>query len=63
VGAVVGRILWSRIATGIGALLSVDLSPWVLVLVPAAVAAALLIGLFPAHQAARRRPAEVLRSE
>jgi putative ABC transport system permease protein len=63
VGVVVGRLLWRRIAISIGAPVSVDLSPWVLVLVPVAVGAALLIGLLPAQQAARRRPAEVLRSE
>ena len=63
VGAVIGRLIWRRIATSIGALISVELSPWVLVLVPAIVLAALLIGMLPAHQAARRRPVEVLRGE
>jgi putative ABC transport system permease protein len=63
VGTVVGRLLWRRIATSIGALVSIELPPWVLVLVPAALVAALVIGSLPAHQAARRRPAEVLRGE
>ena len=63
VGAVVGRLLWRRIATSIGAIVSVDLSPWVLVLVPATVVAALLIGLPAAYRAARRRPVDALRAE
>ena len=63
VGAVVGRLLWRRIASGIGAIISIDLSPWVLALVPAALAAALLIALYPAHRVASGRPAHVLRSE
>jgi FtsX-like permease family len=64
VGLAAGRLVWQGVADGIGAIVRVDLSPWIVVLVaPAAVIAGLLAATFPAHQVAHQRPAAVLRSE
>ena len=63
-GVVVGRLVWGRVADGLG-ISTTGAVPVIalMLLVPAAVVLANLIAALPARAAARTRPAVVLRSE
>jgi ABC-type lipoprotein release transport system permease subunit len=64
VGLLVGRLVWERIATGIGAVVRVDVPLAALVLGPAlAVGLGLALSLLTGRRASGLRPATVLRAE
>jgi predicted lysophospholipase L1 biosynthesis ABC-type transport system permease subunit len=62
-GLVAGRVAWRIIAEGLGTDASAQLPPWLLVVVPATIAIAVLTALVPAWHRVTRGPAEVLRRE
>jgi hypothetical protein len=63
-GIIVGRLLWSVVATGLGVDTAIDL-PWLAIVltIPAALVLVNLLALLPARAAARTSPAIVLRTE
>ena len=64
VGVLIGRVVWKRVADGVGALDLVSI-PWLaFVVIPAAALAAVaLAAAIIGYKAARLQPAAVLRSE
>jgi predicted lysophospholipase L1 biosynthesis ABC-type transport system permease subunit len=63
-GVIVGRVVWSRIADGLGISTAATVPTLALLLaIPAVVALVNLLAFFPARTAANTRPAVVLRSE
>jgi hypothetical protein len=64
VGLLAGRIVWERVATGIGAIVRVQVPVVALLLAPAiAIALGLALSLFAGRRASGLRPATVLRTE
>jgi hypothetical protein len=64
VGLLVGRLVWERIATGVGAVVRVDVPLAALVLAPAlAIGLGLGLALLTGRRASGLRPATVLRAE
>ena len=64
IGLLAGRIVWERVATGVGAIVRVHLPVVALLLAPAlAIALGLSLSLLTGHRAAGLRPALVLRAE
>ena len=63
-GIILGRLLWTFTATGLGVDTSVDLPwGWIALTIPVTFALVNLLALLPARAATRQRPAEILRSE
>ena len=63
-GLVVGRAIWRAVANFVPLAFQPPFAPWALILIaPATLLAALLLGLWPSWRAARLRPAQVLRTE
>jgi ABC-type lipoprotein release transport system permease subunit len=64
VGLLVGRLVWERIATGVGAVVRVDVPLAALVFAPAlAIGLGLGLALLTGRRASGLRPATVLRAE
>jgi hypothetical protein len=64
VGLAVGRAVWRLVADFTPLASQPPFSPWALILItPAALLSANLLALWPAHRAARLRPAQILRTE
>jgi hypothetical protein len=64
IGLLIGRLVWSAVASYTPLQYVTPFAGWELVLIaPAALLAANLLGLWPSHRAARLRVAEVLRTE
>jgi len=64
IGLLAGRMVWERVATGVGAIVRVHLPVVALLLAPAlAIALGLSLSLLTGHRAAGLRPALVLRAE
>jgi len=63
-GLAVGRAVWHLVADFTPLAYQPPFSPWALILItPAALLSANLLALWPAHRAARLRPAQILRTE
>jgi len=63
-GLAVGRAVWRLVADFTPLAYQPPFSPWALLLItPAALLSANLLALWPAHRAARLRPAQILRTE
>jgi hypothetical protein len=64
IGVFVGRVIWQRIVHGVGALVSVEVSPSIVLLAPVlALGLALLLAVVPGRRVAHLRPALELRAE
>jgi ABC-type antimicrobial peptide transport system permease subunit len=63
IGIAVGRLAWHLVADGLGTTAGPYLPPWLLLIVPATIAAAVLAAVLPAWRTVRRAPAAALRQE
>jgi predicted lysophospholipase L1 biosynthesis ABC-type transport system permease subunit len=63
IGVAAGRMAWTIVANGLGTEADPHLPPWLVMIVPATIAVAVLTSLLPAQWAIRRRPAEALQRE